>query len=450
MSHIAHFDGRLAYDHLRHLAVEIGGRLGGSPAEKRAADYIESHFRGLGLEARQQSFPVRTYGAGQARLEITDPPLGEIPCEIFYLSQDTPPEGVTGELLFAGSADLEDIGPEWRDRIVVVLGLVRGEAHERAMRLGPLGFIGIMNQLGTPPIRIEQLPEVRARAGAVPTVLISHADGLRLVQAGARRARITVRSQEADATSQNVIGELRGTVYPDEIVVVCGHYDSSLEIQGASDNAGGTAAVMELARVFAARGSWRTLRFIAFGSEELGLRGSVHYVKELKAADKAARKAEGFVPGRDLTELERHVLCVNIDVQGVLLGTNGAWNLGPADLAAAVRLLAREQGPAFEVKDEVYSSDGTPLSEAGVPSISFARFGATSEYLHTTGDTVEYLGPQPLELQGRFIETFLQRYVASARALPFERKIPEEMQKKIREYFEKRLRIDYFKDEEKK
>jgi hypothetical protein len=448
MSDIVRFDGRLAYEHLRHLAVDIGGRLGGSPAEKRAADYIASYFRQLGLETREQSFPVRTYAMGQARLEVLDPPLGEIPCEIFYLSQDTPPEGVTGEVLFADSGDLESIGPEWRGKLVVLLGLLRGEAHERAMRFGPLGVIGIMNQLGTPPIRIEQLPEVRAKAGAVPAVLISHADGLRLVQAGARRARLTVRSQEADSTSQNVIGELRGTVYPDEVIVICGHYDSSLEIQGASDNAGGTAMVMELARVFAARGSWRTLRFIAFGSEELGLRGSVHYIKELKAADKAARKAEGFVPGRDLTELEKHRLCVNVDVQGVLLGKNEAWNQGPSDLGAAVRLLSREQGPAFEVRDDVYSSDSTPLAEGGIPAISFTRFGAASDYLHTPGDTVEYLGPQPLEAQGRVIETFLQRYVASARVLPFERKVPEEMQKKIREYFEKRLRIDYFRDEE--
>ncbi|HOQ98009.1 MAG TPA: M28 family peptidase [Anaerolineae bacterium] len=447
MPELTHFDGARAFAHLRHLAVEIGGRLGGSPQEKQAAAAIEAHFRSLGLSTRRQPFPVRTYGAVEAQLEILDPPLGRIPCEMFYLSQDTPPEGVTGDIHFAGSGGVESIGPEWRGKIVAVLGGLRGEAHDLAMRFAPLAIISISDQLATPPIRVEQLPEVRAKVGAVPEVLIAHSDGLHLVREGARRARIVARSQEGEATSQNVVAELPGAVYPDEIVVIGGHYDSSLAIQGASDNAGGTALVMELARVFAARGSARTLRFVAWGAEELGLRGSVHYIKALKAADKAAREAPGFVPGRDHTELEQHRLCVNIDVQGALLGQNRSLALGPRELAAAVTLLAKERGPAFEVKEDVYSSDGTPLSEAGIPSVSFVRSGATTSYLHTPGDLIDYLGPEPLAVQGAFIETFLERYVASARSFPFERQVPEEMQKKIREYFEKRLRIDYYEED---
>lgn len=449
MSNSLQFDGARAYEHLRQLAVEIGGRLGGSAEEKRAAEYIEGYWRELGLTTWQQSFPVRTYGRGEARLEILDPPLGEVPCEMLYLTQDTPPEGVSGEILFIGSGDPEHVGPEIRGKIILVLRGLRGEANDRAMRFQPAGIITIMDQLGTPPVRVELLPEVRAKVGAVPEVLIGHQDGLILVREGARRARLVARSQESESTSQNVVGELRGTTYPDEIVVVGGHYDSSLGIQGASDNAGGTAVAMELARVFAERGSQRTLRFVAFGAEELGLRGSVHYIKELKAADKAARKAEGFLPGRDRTELEKHRLCVNIDVQGALLGSNQSHVLGPSELTAAVKLLAKERGPAFDVREEVYSSDGTPLSEGGIPSVSFSRSGATSEYLHTPGDIVDYLGPEPLQVQGRFIEVFLQRYVAGARDFPFERRVPEEQQKKIREYFEKRLRIDYYQDEKK-
>lgn len=441
-----HFDGARAFAHLRHLALEIGGRLGGSLQEKQAAAYIEAHFKSLGLSTRTQSFPVRTYGAVEARLEILDPPLGAIPCEMFYLSQDTPPEGVTGQIYFAGSGEIENIGPEWQGKLVALLGGLRGEAHDRAMRFHPLGIITIADQLATPPVRVEQLPEVRAKAGAVPEVLISHADGLRLLREGARHARLVARSEEGDATSQNVIADLPGTTYPDEIVVIGGHYDSSLGIQGASDNAGGTALVMELARLFAERGSQRTLRFVAWGAEELGLRGSVHYIKDLKAQDKAARNAPGFVAGRDQTELDQHRLCVNIDVQGALLGRNRSLVLGPRDLAAAVTLLAKERGPAFEVKEDVYSSDGTPLSEGGIPSVSFVRSGATTSYLHTPGDVIDYLGPAPLALQGEFIEVFLERYVARARSFPFERQVPDEMQKKIREYFEKRLRIDYYAD----
>jgi hypothetical protein len=147
--------------------------------------------------------------------------------------------------------------------------------------------------------------------------------------------------------------------------------------------------------------------------------------------------------------MERHRLCVNLDVHGAILGQNHAIILGPADLSAAVRLQAKETGISHEVKEDVYSSDGTPLSEAGIPSISFSRSGATTSYLHTVRDVIDYLSPEVLERSGRFIERFLRRYAADAAVLPFEREIPDKLKKKIREYFEKRLRIDYYEDEEK-
>lgn len=442
------FDGDRAYNHLHHLAVGIGGRLGGSEGERRAAEYIGETFRSLGLVVQQQEFPVRTYNTVDKRLEIVDPPLGEIPCEVMWLTSDTPPEGIEGELLYLDGGSAEEIGPEISGKIVLVLGGIRGGAYERLMRFTPMALIAIETDIGIPPIRVEALPEVRAKFGACPSMRIAHEEGLRLVKEGARRARLVVRTVESDATSQNVIGELKGSTFPDEIVVIGGHYDTSLDIQGASDNSGGTVLVMELARIFAQVGSTRTLRFVAWGAEELGLRGSVHYVKDLKEQHKEARKAEGFVKGRDRTELEQHVLCVNLDVHGAILGKNHAMILGPADLSAAVRLLAKEIGMAHEVGEEVYSSDGAPLSEAGIPSVSFSRSGGTTSYLHTPRDVIDYLSPEALERSGRFVERFLRRYVADAAALPFERTIPDDQKKKVREYFEKRLRIDYYEGEE--
>ena len=442
------FNGERAYKHLHHLAVEIGMRLGGSESERRAAEYIKEYFAGLGLAARLDPFPVTSYGLTEKRLTIVDPPLGDVPCEVYYMNQDTPPEGLEASVVYAGLGELEDLGPEVAGHLVMVLGGVRGAAYEHLMRWRPAGLIIIETQADTLPVRVEMLPEMREKFGAVPAVRIAHHDGLGLVKAGVKRAKLLVRTVETAATSHNVVGELRGTAFPDEIVVIGGHYDTSLDIQGASDNAGGTVLVMELARVFAGRGSKRTLRFAAWGSEELGLRGSVHYAKSLKKAHKETRKAEGFVKGRDKTELDQHVLCVNLDVHGAILGQNYALTLGPGDLPAAVRLMSKEHGPAYEVEEDIYSSDGMPFSEAGVPSISFSRSGGTTRYLHTPGDVIDHLGASALEDSGRFVEEFLVRYVADARALPFERQVPDNLQKKIREYFEKRLRIDYFEDEE--
>ena len=442
------FDGKRAYAHLHHMAVEIAGRLGGSDGERQAADYIAGYFQSLGLEVRRQEFPVRNYDLVEKQLVILDPPLGEIYCEAVWLTADTPPEGLEGDIYFLDVGAEEEIGPAVEGKVVLTLGGIRGPAYERFMRFKPRAVINIEMGVGTPPIRVEALPEVRAKFGAVPNVRITHEDGIRLVKEGARRARLVVRTTEADATSQNVIGELRGTVFPDEIVVVGGHYDTSIGIQGASDNTGGTVLVMELARVLSQVGSQRTIRFAAWGAEELGLRGSVFYIKDLKQRAKEARQAEGFVKDRDKTELEQHRLCVNLDVHGAILGQNHAIILGPADLTAAARLLAQETGMAHKVEEDVYSSDGTPLSEGGIPSISLTRSGGTTSYLHSPRDVIDWLRPEALERSGRFVELFLRRYVAEAAVLPFERKIPDDHKKKIRDYLEKRLRIDYYADEE--
>jgi hypothetical protein len=79
-----------------------------------------------------------------------------------------------------------------------------------------------------------------------------------------------------------VVGELKGTNFPDDIVIVCAHMDSTSPepdtlAPGADDNASGTAAVMEAARILARYTMDYTVRFIAFNGEEQGLYGSQAY-----------------------------------------------------------------------------------------------------------------------------------------------------------------------------
>jgi hypothetical protein len=79
-------------------------------------------------------------------------------------------------------------------------------------------------------------------------------------------------------SGMNIIGELRGTLSPDEIVIVGGHYDS-VGNPGACDNASGTAAVMELASVLSKYNFERTIRFICWDEEESGHVGSQAYAE---------------------------------------------------------------------------------------------------------------------------------------------------------------------------
>ncbi|MBM3292595.1 Zn-dependent exopeptidase M28 [Candidatus Bathyarchaeota archaeon] len=233
--------------------------------------------------------------------------------------------------------------------------------------------------------------------------------------------------------SQNVIAELKGKTRPEEIILIGGHYDTVLEVSGAGDNAGGTAIMMELARVFKEKGSKRTMRFIAWGCEELGLLGSRDYATKLRETSEAQKKEKEDV----VTELDNVVLCINLDVHGGLIGTNSSRTMGPPELTSAVKVLSKEIGIVYTVSEGVYSSDGTSLSGIGIPSVSLSRGTPTNSLMHSRDDDIRWMSPKALEIHGIFMEEFLTRYAANAAAFPFERTIPDKFKKEIEDYFKR-------------
>ncbi|MCP3909502.1 MAG: M20/M25/M40 family metallo-hydrolase, partial [Actinomycetia bacterium] len=90
-------------------------------------------------------------------------------------------------------------------------------------------------------------------------------------------------------TRFNIIATLPGLVSPDEVVFICGHYDSTSEdpynlAPGADDNGSGTTAMIETARILSNYSFERTIKFAAWAGEEQGLVGSAAYVAEAAAA----------------------------------------------------------------------------------------------------------------------------------------------------------------------
>ncbi|GAB2957206.1 M20/M25/M40 family metallo-hydrolase [Streptomyces pseudoechinosporeus] len=91
----------------------------------------------------------------------------------------------------------------------------------------------------------------------------------------------------------NVVATLRGSVTPDRIYVVSGHYDSrcsdpmdaTSDSPGADDDASGVAVAMELARVMAKRRPAATIVFAAVAGEEQGLYGAAHMAQRFRSAD---------------------------------------------------------------------------------------------------------------------------------------------------------------------
>ena len=92
-----------------------------------------------------------------------------------------------------------------------------------------------------------------------------------------------------ERTSRNVIAEKPGA--GEGVVVLGGHYDSVFGIAGANDNASGTAVLLAIAHKLANVDLPFTLRFVPFGSEELGLLGSQYYVGALTDKERGNIKA---------------------------------------------------------------------------------------------------------------------------------------------------------------
>jgi hypothetical protein len=116
---------------------------------------------------------------------------------------------------------------------------------------------------------------VSALADRIGERNLNHYDALRssveFIETELRSAGLQIEEQEyriSGKSVKNIETEIRGTVKPEEIVIVGAHYDSVMGSPGANDNASGVAALLELAREFKDHGVNRTLRFVAFVNEE--------------------------------------------------------------------------------------------------------------------------------------------------------------------------------------
>ena len=106
-----------------------------------------------------------------------------------------------------------------------------------------------------------------------------------------------------DTIGHNVIGELTGSEFPDEIITIGGHLDSWDPAEGAHDDGAGVVHTIEILRAFKALGykPKHTIRFVLFMNEENGLRGGAKYAEEAKAKNEKhifalESDAGGFTP----------------------------------------------------------------------------------------------------------------------------------------------------------
>lgn len=95
-------------------------------------------------------------------------------------------------------------------------------------------------------------------------------------------------SFESYYQSKNIVAVIPGKIAPERMVLACAHYDSTssdplVSAPGADDNASGTAAILELARILAKENFNFSIGLLCVSAEEWGLYGSAHYARQARA-----------------------------------------------------------------------------------------------------------------------------------------------------------------------
>ncbi|MET0402914.1 MAG: M28 family peptidase [Cystobacter sp.] len=213
-------------------------------------------------------------------------------------------------------------------------------------------------------------------------------------------------SEHLGLESINVVADLPGTTRPEEIVLVGAHFDAFY--QGADDNASGVAALLELARVFSLHRFERTVRFVGFDMEELGLAGSTHYVNSPVGGERLVAAivfdsigyydstpgSQRTIPGVPAPSAADFVAVIGNDTSSPLAAELQALNLR-LSLMKSVTVIAPADG-ASPLTGHLLRSDHAPFWLAGGKALFLTDTADfRNPHYHRDSDVPETLSPEP-------------------------------------------------------
>jgi len=319
--------GDHAWRTLARLCDEVGPRLSGTPAYPKAAEWAAARMRELGLaDVRLEPVTATQWVRGTETLSIVAPgPERRLAVVGLGRSVGTPAAGITAPALVVRDfEEFERRKDEARGKIVVFNFAMKeqpemfrsyGEAvsyrwtgSSRAAKVGAAAMI--VRSVTTLRARAphtgvmgyeDGVPKIPGAAASVEDV-----EGLQRLQDAGTPAtlRLVLDDREGGTVAEaNVVGEIKGTERPNEIVVIGAHLDSWDLACGAHDDGAGVAMALETVRVLKETGlaPKRTVRVVLFDGEEWGIVGGKAYFEahrgELKAHHAALEAdAGGFRP----------------------------------------------------------------------------------------------------------------------------------------------------------
>ena len=401
----AALEGSYGYDITESLTTEIGQRLAGSPEEAKARVWAVDKFKEIGLEnVRIEEFKVPGWVRGVETAEVIAPYPQKLSITALGGSVATPAAGLEAEIAYFPT--FEDLANApaggLEGKIVFISGRMEkahdgagyGPANQKrrsgATEAGKRGAAAVViRSVGTDSHRFPHTGQMRYAEGVIPIPIgaLSAPDADQLERILERNETIRLKlvltpQKTEDLVSGNVVGEIIGSEKPEEIILIGGHLDSWDLGTGAIDDAAGVGITLGAAQILLDSGlkPKRTIRVVAFGSEEVGLVGAFAYADRHK------------------DNLSNHVLASESD-----FGAGKVY-----EFVTAVK------GPAFAELEKAHQSiehlgikirtgetsggpDITPLFRAGVPTFRLQQDGYDYFDLHhTPDDTFDKIDPEAM------------------------------------------------------
>jgi hypothetical protein len=404
---------------LQYLCDRIGNRLSGSASLERAIEWAAAEMKKAGLEnVRTPPVKVPHWVRGRESAAMLEPVSKPLTMIGLGMSVGTPKPGVTASVVAVSSFDeLVALG---RDKVAgkIVLYNPAWEGYGQtviyrssgASRAAELGAVAVLVRsmtgfsLQTPHTGALNYTEGIAKIPAA-ALSVEDADMIqRLVRGGSQvQVRLIMEAhQEPDADSHNVMGEIRGSEKPEEVVVLGGHIDSWDIGQGANDDGSGIMATFQAVALMKKLGlrPRRTVRVCFWVNEENGGAGGRAYRKMVGDAianqvaaiemDGGAEKPVGFGFGGGGPERR-----------------SGRRREGPAPSPASPAAFQRavEIGKLLEgieggkISPGGGGSDISPLMADGVPGFGVRTVGTHYfDWHHTNADSFDKIVPREFQL----------------------------------------------------
>jgi carboxypeptidase Q len=299
-----------AYENLRVLTKQVGGRLSGSPQTYKAEAWAHKALEQAGADRVIEQACLVPHWVRGGKDEAIMPGWSTRRLDVLALgnSVGTGPKGVSAPVVLINSfEELEQKKAEVKGKIVFYnckfndtyvktfeayrdAVVYRGAGPSQAAKYGAVAVLirsmshAADNNPHTGSTRYnDSFPKIPAAA-----LGLRDADGLAsLIEKDVIPVSVTLKTHGKmlpDTVAHNIIGEFTGSEFPDQIITIGGHLDSWDPAEGAHDDGSGCVHSIEVLRALKAIGykPKRTIRVVLFANEENGTRGGLKYAEEAR------------------------------------------------------------------------------------------------------------------------------------------------------------------------